>query len=120
MFLVATQQLSKLCWYPDLLLINFKRKYFETNLRAVTCKLIIMDEYNSGMDTEVKLYFRKIMKSFSVFLLWLMMSATFGLFLKLGYLQHGWQWQNTVFYALLILSLAAVIRYLFKLWRKRD
>ena len=79
-----------------------------------------MDEYNTGMDTEVKIYFRKIMKSFSVGLLWLMLSATMGLFLKLGYLQNGWRWQNTVFYSLLLLTLAFVIRYLYNLWRKKD
>ena len=79
-----------------------------------------MDEYNSGMDTEVKVYFRKIMKSFSVGLLWLMLSATTGLFLKLGYLNNGWRWQNILFYGLLILSLAFVVRYLLNVWRKKD
>jgi hypothetical protein len=79
-----------------------------------------MDEHNTGMDTEVKIYFRKIMKSFSVGLLWLMISATMGLFLKLGYIQNGWRWQNSVFYGLLVLTLAAVTRYLYNVWRKRD
>jgi hypothetical protein len=78
-----------------------------------------MDEYNSGMDTEVKIYFRKIMNSFGVGLLWLLLAATFGLFLKLGYLQNGWRWYNVVFYLLLVLSFAAVIFYMYKLWRKR-
>lgn len=79
-----------------------------------------MDEYNTGMDTEVKVYFRKIMKSFSVGLLWLMLSVTIGLFLKFGYLRNGWRWQNYVFYGLLLLSLVALIRYFYNVWRKRD
>jgi len=79
-----------------------------------------MNEYNTGMDAEVKVYFRKIMKSFSVGLLWLLVSVTAGLFFKLGHLQHGWQWYNAVFYVLLLLSLAFVIRYLLNVWKKRD
>ena len=77
-----------------------------------------MDQYNTGIDKEVKIYFRKIMKSFSVGLLWLMLSATTGLFFKLGYLQQGLQWQNAVFYALLGLSLLGLVRYLLNIWRK--
>ena len=79
-----------------------------------------MDEYNTGMDAEVKIYFRKIMKSFSVGLLWLLVSVTAGLFFKLGHLQHGWQWYNAVFYALLVLTFLLVVRYLYYLWRKKN
>ena len=77
-----------------------------------------MDEYNSGMDQEVKVYFQKIMKSFGIGVFWLMVSMVAGLFFKLGYWQHGWRWQNTVFYAVLILTLILVVRYLLRIWRK--
>jgi membrane protease YdiL (CAAX protease family) len=79
-----------------------------------------MDEYNTGMDAEVKVYFRKIMKSFSVGLLWLMLSVTMGLFLKFGHLQNGWRWENYIFYGFLLLSLLALIRYFYNVWRKKD
>ena len=77
-----------------------------------------MDEYNRDIDPEIKIYFRKIMKSFSVGLLWLMVFTTLGLFLKLGYVQNGVQWYNAVFYGLLVLSFAGLVWYLFKTWRK--
>ena len=76
-----------------------------------------MDEYNTGMDREVKIYFRKILKSFGIGLFWLMLCVIVGLFLKLGHVQNAWRWQNTVFYLLLLLSLAVVIRYMYKIWK---
>jgi hypothetical protein len=77
-----------------------------------------MDEYNRGMDPEIKVYFRKIMKSFSVGLLWLMIFTISGLFFKLGYIQNGIHWYNALFYGLLVLSLGGLLWYLFKTWRK--
>ena len=79
-----------------------------------------MDEYNTGMDHEVKVYFRKIMKSFSAGLLWLMVFATSGLFFKLGYLNKGWHWYNAVFYVLLVFTLLLLLRFFYHVWRKRD
>lgn len=78
-----------------------------------------MEQYNTGMDSEVKVYFRKIMKSFSAGLFWLMVMATAGLFFKLGYLNKGWHWYNAVFYALLLLSFLLLIRFYYKVWSKR-
>jgi hypothetical protein len=72
------------------------------------------------MDHEVKVYFRKIMKSFSAGLLWLMVFATSGLFFKLGYLNKGWHWYNAVFYVLLVLTLLLLLRFFYHVWRKRD
>jgi len=80
-----------------------------------------MDEYSdSGMDPEVKLYFRKIMKSFSAALLWMMLAIVPGLFFKLGYLQYGVPWYNAVFYIVLLLTLFLLLRFYYNLWRKRD
>ena len=77
-----------------------------------------MDEYSSGMDREVKVYFRKIMKSFSAGLFWMMLVVTSGLFFKLGYLDRGWHWYNAAFYVFLALSFALLVRFYFKVWRK--
>ena len=52
-----------------------------------------MDEYSAGMDPELKEYFRKIMKSFSAGLLWLMVMMTAGIFFRLGDLSRGWEWR---------------------------
>jgi hypothetical protein len=43
-----------------------------------------MDEYNTGMDPEVKQYFRKIVKSFTAGLIWMIAVSTAGIFFRLG------------------------------------
>jgi hypothetical protein len=76
-----------------------------------------MDEYNSGMDPEMKKYFRKIINSFSYALLWLLAMATAGLFFGLGIIQEGIQWYNVVFYLVFFGSLFALLRYFYKTWK---
>lgn len=76
-----------------------------------------MDEYNSGMDPEVKRYFRKIINSFSAGLLWLVVIATAGIFFRLGEMGHGIHWYNIVFYILLVASLFFLLRYYYRLWK---
>jgi hypothetical protein len=78
-----------------------------------------MDEYNSGMDPEVKRYFRKIINSFSMGLLWLLSIATAGLFFKLGIIYHKFLWYHAVFYILLAVSFILLIMYYYKLWNKK-
>jgi hypothetical protein len=77
-----------------------------------------MDEYNSGMDPEVKLYFRKIIKSFSAGLLWMMVIVTAGLFFRLGHIRDGIHWYNILFYVVMLISLIYLIRYFYKIWSK--
>jgi hypothetical protein len=78
-----------------------------------------MDEYNSGMDPEVKKYFRKIINSFSLFLLWMMTVVTAGLYFKLGPVHDGVRWYNVLFYGLFALSLGGLLFYLYRVWRKK-
>lgn len=79
-----------------------------------------MDEYNSGMDPEVKRYFRQIVNSFSVGLLWMMLIVLLGIFLKLGYIQSGLRWYNIVFYLFFIASLSALIYFFYRVWKKEN
>ncbi|MFL5738671.1 MAG: hypothetical protein ACJ75B_00530 [Flavisolibacter sp.] len=79
-----------------------------------------MDEYNTGMDPEIKKYFRKILNTFSVALFWMLTMATTGLFFELGITKNGWRWYNFVFYLLFLLSLLALIRYFYKTWNKKE
>jgi NADH:ubiquinone oxidoreductase subunit 3 (subunit A) len=79
-----------------------------------------MDEYNTGMDPEVKRYFRKIMKTFSVGLLWMMVTGTAGFFFGLAIIRDGLRWYNLVFYFFFLLTLAAMIFYFYKIWGKND
>ena len=76
-----------------------------------------MDEYNSGMDPEIKRYFRKILNSFSWGALWLIGVATLGLFFQLGIFTAGIRWYNILFYFILAISLLLLIRYYYKVWK---
>ena len=78
-----------------------------------------MDEYNTGMDAEVKVYFRKIMKSFGAGLLWLMLMAIAGLYFRLGYFFNGWDWYNGSFYTVAAITLFFLLRFLARTWRKK-
>lgn len=76
-----------------------------------------MDEYNSGMDPEVKKYFRKIIRSFSIGLLWLLVIATAGIYFKLGEVAYGFRWYNILFYFLSVVSFVFLLFYYYKLWK---
>jgi ABC-type spermidine/putrescine transport system permease subunit II len=79
-----------------------------------------MDEYNTGMDPEVKRYFRKIINSFSIGLMWMLSVATTGLFYGLGISRNGIKWYNILFYLLSLITLAGLIYYLYKVWNKKE
>jgi hypothetical protein len=76
-----------------------------------------MDEYDQGMDPEVKRYFRKIINSFSFGLLWMITVATVGFFLEFAIPFHGWHIENFIFYALALLTFLLLIRYYVRVWR---
>lgn len=76
-----------------------------------------MDEYNSGMDPEIKNLFRKILNSFSWGALWLVGIATLGIFFQLGFVTDGVRWYNILFYLVLISSLLILLRYYYKVWK---
>jgi hypothetical protein len=78
-----------------------------------------MDEYNSGMDPEIKSYFRKILNSFSIGAFWLITIATLGIFFQLGIVKETIKWYNIVFYVILIISLIVLIKYYYKAWNKK-
>jgi hypothetical protein len=72
-----------------------------------------------GWDPEVKKYLGKVMNSISVGLLWMMAMVFVGLY-------HGWALldgrpvvYNIIFYVVLIGTLALLIRYYYRLWRKK-
>ncbi|MGZ3845496.1 MAG: hypothetical protein ACXVLT_06750 [Flavisolibacter sp.] len=76
-----------------------------------------MDEYNSGMDPEMKRYFRKIMSSFSWGALWLLTTATLGIFFQLGFVADGFRWYNVIFYLSFLASVFLLVRYYYRMWR---
>lgn len=78
-----------------------------------------MDEYNIGMDPEVKKFFRKIINSFSWGALWLLSIATLGIFFHLGIVRDGLKWYNILFYFVFVVSLFLLLRYYYHAWNKK-
>lgn len=76
-----------------------------------------MDEHETGMDPEVRRFFKKIMSSIGIGLVWLMVVCVAGFFFRLAIVSSGWRWQNAVFYALAVLSFGLVLRQLLRIWR---
>lgn len=79
-----------------------------------------MDEYNTGMDPEVRRFFKKILATVGAGLFWFMLMAALGLYLRLGYFANGLNWYNGVFYFILFTTLFLLLRFLFSVWRKRE
>jgi hypothetical protein len=70
-----------------------------------------------GWDPEVKQFFKKIMSTISMGLLWLMAVATAGIYFELA-----WQGNRPIivpiaFYVVATVSLLALIRYFYRLWK---
>lgn len=78
-----------------------------------------MDEYNQGWDPDVRDFFRKILNCFSLGALWLLGISTLGLFLKLAFIRDGVRWYNIVFYVVFLASLSLLLRYFYRVWRRR-
>lgn len=75
-----------------------------------------MDEFNQGMDPAIKKYFRKIVKSFLVGIVWLMFFAMTGIYFGLGVVEDKLRWYNVLFYLLFLGTLIWLIRYFHRTW----
>ena len=69
-----------------------------------------------GWDPEVKKYFRKILNTIGVGLLWLMIALTAGLYLGLAH--HSNKLYTAIFYTGFAITLFLLIRYYINIWRK--
>jgi hypothetical protein len=69
------------------------------------------------MEPEVKHYFRKIISSFSVGLLWMLIIATAAFYFELALIDGQARWYNYLFYAVFIGSLVWLIRFYYKMWK---
>ena len=77
-----------------------------------------MEEYNSGMDPELKIYFSRIVKGVSLLALWMLVFATTGFAFGLALFHGTPQWYNFIYYVILLATLVALILYIAKLWKK--
>lgn len=71
-----------------------------------------------GWDPDVKKYFLKILNSVSLGLLWMMACATAGIYFQLGYKDNKPVIYTILFYAGMALSLALLIRWFYRTWKK--
>ncbi len=71
-----------------------------------------------GWDPEVKRYFRKIISSISIGLLWLISGVTAGLYFGLAYRTDISIVYVILFYAILTGSLFLMLKYFYRLWKK--
>jgi hypothetical protein len=74
-------------------------------------------ERERNWDPGVKKFFIKILNSVSLGLLWMMASATAGIYYELGYSNGKPVIYTIIFYAVMLISLFFLIRYLIKTWR---
>ncbi len=79
-------------------------------------EFMIMEE--RGWDPQVKKYFRKIIGSFSLGLLWLMGCATAGIYFELGYRDGKPVIYTILFYIGMVITLLLLLRYLYNTWKK--
>jgi membrane protein DedA with SNARE-associated domain len=77
-----------------------------------------MDEYDRGMEPETKAYLKKVIKSFFVGAIWLLVLMTFGLFMGFGIVHDGWQWYNYAFYIFFVVSFVWMVRFYYRKWNQ--
>lgn len=71
-----------------------------------------------GWDPEVKKYFRKILYSVFVGLLWMLACATAGIYYQLGYKDNKPIAYTILFYIGMVVSLTFLVRWYYKIWKK--
>lgn len=76
-----------------------------------------MDEYNQGMDPETKRYFKKVINSFFLGAIWLILLSTFGLYFGMAFIIDGWDMFNTIFYLFVLLSALWLARFYYRTWK---
>ncbi len=72
----------------------------------------------SGWDPDVKEFLLKILNSISLVLLWLIASATAGIYFELGYTNGKPLIYTIIFYTVMAVTLFLLLRRLYKTWKK--
>jgi hypothetical protein len=71
-------------------------------------------------DPGVKKFFVKILNSVSLGLLWMMASATAGIYFEMGYTRGKPLATTILFYTLMAVTLFFLIRYLVRTWKSNE
>jgi hypothetical protein len=78
-----------------------------------------MDEYeDSGLDDETRRYFSRIISSFFTGLFWMLVMSMLAFYFGLAVPDGRLRWYNILFYVLFLLSLAWLIRYFYRKWKR--
>lgn len=70
------------------------------------------------MEPEVRAYLIRIVNTISMALLWMIINTTAGIKFGYGYWDKHFTIGNTIFYSWLIISFAALIWYMIRMWSK--
>ena len=70
------------------------------------------------MEPGIKEFFRRIVTTISLLILWMMINVTLGIKYNLAFFETSAQWYNIVFYVWLLASLVILIWLCLKIWQK--
>ncbi len=73
---------------------------------------------SQGIDPEVVRMFKKIINGVSAVVLWAMITMTIGIYLGWAFIYESFHFFNAIFYGWFVLSLAGLVYYIVKLWKK--
>lgn len=71
-----------------------------------------------GWDPDVRKFLLKILNTISRVLLWMLATATAGIYFELGFNQGQPIVYTIIFYAVAIITLSWLLYYLYKTWKK--
>jgi len=71
-----------------------------------------------GWDSDVSTFFIRIVNAIAVTIFWMLTASTVGLYAGLAVPGRYASWVTILYYALLVISFAALVRYLRNTWKK--
>lgn len=72
----------------------------------------------SRMEDDAAIFLKKIARSLSAGLLWMLLNTILGIYFGWMFFKGAPTLGNYIFYAFMALSLAALLRYLYKIWKE--
>jgi membrane protein DedA with SNARE-associated domain len=73
----------------------------------------------SQEETDVQDFLQRIARSFLAAVVWLFSNMTAGIYGGWFFFENSPRLGNYIFYSLMLLSLAALLRYLYRTWNKK-
>jgi hypothetical protein len=69
------------------------------------------------MDPEVMAFLNRISRTIGFTLLWMGLNSTLGIMFGYAFVETSWQWYNYLYYTFFIISTAAYLFLLYKIWK---